>query len=248
MEISFSDELECLKASYDTREFMHFISSNSHILKFTVCDDDTCVTFEIPENYPQVIPVISVSSTKISNAQKTLIENEIKCYAEGIIGSPIIMDLVIKFQEIFNSYLNKYVPSKMKTLESEDDYMAIIQIDHMRQKKRYLKTLISWASDLSIVGSIIFCYKWIFLILQSSRENVKEFIIRHRTCCIDVDSAGKPCKERMSKIIFEGNAKKCFASFSVEELLSFEDLEEYLKCRNLDIVYQHIFKPMLFKS
>ncbi|XP_055924213.1 RWD domain-containing protein 3-like isoform X1 [Argiope bruennichi] len=247
MEVSFLDELECLKASYDAREFTHFISSQCHILKFNL-PEDICLTFEIPEQYPQVIPQISLASTKLLKAERISIEKEIRDHAEELIGSPMIMDLVIKFREIFEKHFIKYELSQDKALECEDDYTAVILIDHIRQRNRYLKALRTWASELNIVGILIFCQKWIFLIIQGSKKNVKDYIIHHRTICIDVDSSGKPCKEKMSKILFEGDSPKSFSSFLVEELSTLKNLEEYLKFKNLEIIYQEVLKPLILKS
>ncbi|CAL1265846.1 unnamed protein product [Larinioides sclopetarius] len=120
----------------------------------------------------------------------------------------MIMDLVIKFQEIFENHFIKHECSEDKDVESEENHMAIILIDHIRQRNRYLKALRTWASELNVVGVLIFCHKWIFLIIQGSKKKVKEYIIRHRTSCIDVDSSGKPCKEKMSKMLFEGDSPK----------------------------------------
>ncbi|GFR04674.1 RWD domain-containing protein 3, partial [Trichonephila clavata] len=85
------------------------------------------------------------------------------------------------------------------------NYMAVILIDHIRQRNKYLKALSLWASDFNILGGVIFCHKWIFLIIQGTRKNVKKYIIQHRASCIDVDSSGRPCKEKMSTILYEGN-------------------------------------------
>ncbi|GBN65287.1 RWD domain-containing protein 3 [Araneus ventricosus] len=247
MEVSFLDELECLKASYDAHEFTHYISSQCHILKFNL-PEDNCLTFEIPNQYPQVIPQISLASTKLSKAKRILVEKEIRDNAEELVGSPMIMDLVIKSQEIFENHFIKHELSQEKVLEHEDNHTAVILIDHIRQRNRYLKALRTWASELNVVGVLMFCHKWIFLIIQGSKKKVKEYIIHHRTTCIDVDSSGKPCKEKMSKILFEGDSLKCFTSFLVEELSTLKDLEEYLKYINLESIYQEVLKPIVFKS
>ncbi|GFT41300.1 RWD domain-containing protein 3 [Nephila pilipes] len=172
MEDLFSDELECLKSCYDSSEFIHFVSSQSHILKFTV-SEDSCLTFEILDQYPQTVPLISLSSGKLSNAQKNMIESDIRNFTEGLIGSPMILDIVIKFQELYKSYLTKYVFSEQKVSHPEDDHVAVILIDHIRQRNKYLKALSSWASDFNILGGVIFCCKWIFLIIQGTQKNVK---------------------------------------------------------------------------
>ncbi|PRD35005.1 UNVERIFIED_CONTAM: hypothetical protein NCL1_12838 [Trichonephila clavipes] len=136
MEISLSDELICLESSYDASEFFHFSSSQSvnadfsflffmktrygqsHVLKFTF-DKDICLIFKIHDQYPQAVPHISVTSRKLSNAQKNKIEDDLKIFAEGLIGTYMIMDLVTKFREIYESYQEQCVLSEQSLSQSE---------------------------------------------------------------------------------------------------------------------------------
>ncbi|GBN80019.1 hypothetical protein AVEN_152632-1 [Araneus ventricosus] len=93
-------------------------NSQYHILKFNL-PEDNCLTFEIPNQYPQVIPQISLASTKLSKAKRILVEKEIRDNAEELVGSPMIMDLVIKSQEIFENHFIKHELSQEKVLEHE---------------------------------------------------------------------------------------------------------------------------------
>ncbi|GFU61543.1 RWD domain-containing protein 3, partial [Trichonephila clavipes] len=65
---------------------------------------------------------------------------------------------------------------------------------------------------------------------------------------IDVDSSGRPCKEKMSTILYEGDCLISFTSFSVEELTTLKDLEEYLRNKNLESIFQDIIKPVVSKN
>lgn len=72
-----------------------------------------------------------------------------------------------------------------------EKYLAVISIDHMRQKKKYCKTLASWASELQIFGFLLFYQRWIFLLLQGSKKCVKvsvfnnyNLIILFGTCSV----------------------------------------------------------------
>ncbi|GFV26916.1 RWD domain-containing protein [Trichonephila clavipes] len=112
------DELICLESSYDASEFFHFSSSQSHVLKFTF-DKDICLIFKIHDQYPQAVPHISVTSRKLSNAQKNKIEDDLKIFAEGLIGTYMIMDLVTKFREIYESYQEQCVLSEQSLSQSE---------------------------------------------------------------------------------------------------------------------------------
>ena len=81
-------------------------------------------------------------------------------------------------------------------------YICMIQLDHMRDKRNYVKTLERWNKDLGISGAIIFCGKGkIFLILIGSQNNLRDFQRRLKTSNVDVDSRGRPCKEKLSKVL-----------------------------------------------
>ncbi|XP_071033423.1 RWD domain-containing protein 3 isoform X2 [Parasteatoda tepidariorum] len=204
---SFTCELEWLKASYNPEEMEHFVSRNSTILKFTL-HQGTFVTFEIPERYPQEAAHLSICSSEMTNSEKCAIEKDIRNYALQLIGRPMIMDLVTKTQELFRHHCVVECKRNEPTLLEQEDYIAVISIDHMRQRRKYSKTLQSWACELNICGILLFCQKWIYLILEGLKNDIKEFIVRHKTIPVDVDSSGKPCKEKMCKVIFEGKQPK----------------------------------------
>lgn len=65
------------------------------------------MTFEIPESYPFKEPLISLASSKLVKADQSIIENKVRNYASTLVGSPMIMDLLIKLQEFLEIHLNK---------------------------------------------------------------------------------------------------------------------------------------------
>jgi hypothetical protein len=106
-----------------------------------------------------------------------------------------------------------------------------ILLDHIHNFKRYSKHLVSWAMDLDITGILFFtragsggrgsagsssghggspesCGKSLILIQSSSEANINEFGKLLRTTYVDVDSKGKPCKERMSTVLFTGTNQR----------------------------------------
>lgn len=70
------------------------------------------------------------------------------------------MDMLNFFIRISNMYLT-------------DAKVYVLQLDHMRNKTRYVKTIQRWCKELSIVGALVFCLRWIFLILQGDEESIK---------------------------------------------------------------------------
>ena len=88
-------------------------------------------------------------------------------------------------------------PSKSKT-HSEHQSVCIARIDHMRNEVKYFKTLRSWASELEICGKIVNAgLHAIYVILVGSTNRLSEFLRRWKTQNVDVDSQGKPCKEKL---------------------------------------------------
>lgn len=65
------------------------------------------MTFEIPDSYPLKEPLISLSSSKLVKADQSTIENKLRNYALTLVGSPMIMDLVIKLQEFLETHINQ---------------------------------------------------------------------------------------------------------------------------------------------
>lgn len=241
------DELEILKASYDSSEFIYVISNKSPIYKFHL-QNNVSVTFELPPAYPQKPPGISITAANMTNASRSTFENELRSYASENIGNLMIMDLVIKLQQFISDYEKNFLESRSRNtvdVKKEDTYLAVILIDHMRQKKKYCNLLTSWVSELNIFGCLLFYKKWIFLLLQGSKKHVKEFITRHKTVCIDVDSTGKPCKEKMSKILFEEFSTGNVSKFFVKEMTSIEEMENYFIESNIIRVYKDVIQPML---
>ena len=117
-------------------------------------------------------------------------------------GEPMLLQLCNVVQEHFSN-LNKspqVVASDLDCVKRNDEaFFSLTEIDHMRDRKSYLKILTQWAGELSISGRIIFCSRTrrIFMILTTVDEGaLKEFHVRHRTNVVDVDSNGRPCKER----------------------------------------------------
>lgn len=85
---------------------------------------------------------------------------------------------------------------------------TLINIDHMHDPARYCKTLSKWARELRLDGCIarvpgkrgcVFVFVW------GDDDAVVEFPLRLRTQSVDVDSAGRKCKERMSRVLWTQN-------------------------------------------
>eukprot|EP00195_Chlamydomonas_chlamydogama_P000812 CAMPEP_0202919582 /NCGR_PEP_ID=MMETSP1392-20130828/76183_1 /ASSEMBLY_ACC=CAM_ASM_000868 /TAXON_ID=225041 /ORGANISM="Chlamydomonas chlamydogama, Strain SAG 11-48b" /LENGTH=209 /DNA_ID=CAMNT_0049613001 /DNA_START=148 /DNA_END=774 /DNA_ORIENTATION=+ len=101
-------------------------------------------------------------------------------------------------------------------------HVLLLRLDHMRNKGLYMRSLKGWASDLGLTGCVIFLCKAVSLILiliEGAGEDVREYLRRHRTESVDVDSRGRKCKERMMDVVAESDVKqRGFTNFKEVEV------------------------------
>jgi hypothetical protein len=114
------------------------------------------------------------------------------------------------------------VPIEDGPLPSMSSYWVVIEIDHMRDSKQYTKTMRQWMKQLDLCGSLFHCnsmttsttcsdstastmWKGIYLVLigKNDKGSCDEFQKRLRSQSIDIDSKGRPCKERVASVLFQ---------------------------------------------
>jgi len=91
---------------------------------------------------------------------------------------------------------------KEAIIQDIEEEILIVKIDHMRKSGSYTKTLESWSKELGLVTLVVMsCDQGITLLSQGDKCQVTKFLLNWKTTNIDVDSRGKPCKERMIQIL-----------------------------------------------
>ena len=90
--------------------------------------------------------------------------------------------------------------------DKKDNRCVVLMLDHMRSKQKYTKLITGWMTELELTGRVLFFKKKIWVVLHGDSENMGEYLKRHKTCNVDVDSNGRPCKERMMNIIIDVNS------------------------------------------
>lgn len=84
------------------------------------------------------------------------------------------------------------------------NHVLIARLDHIRNKDKYLKLLQTWARELGVHGKILNVGKHhIYPVLLGPERTIAEFLRRWRTEKVDVDSRGRPCKERMIEVLYQ---------------------------------------------
>lgn len=95
-----------------------------------------------------------------------------------------------------------HISGKCTADGSTDPCVCIARIKHMRHEQKYFKILNSWSKELGIRGKVLNAgLNAIYVVLVGSIPSVSELLQRWKTQNIDVDSQGKPCKEKMISIL-----------------------------------------------
>jgi hypothetical protein len=173
------------------------------------------------------------------------------------LGEPMLLHFCTLSKETLEEFLEEN--EKMSRSETKDQrkksekfsFLSLTEIDHMRDRKKYLKILSNWANELVIFGRVLFCSdsRRIFLLLSSEEENnLKEFHFRLRTSIVDVDSSGRPCKERMSTVLcppVKIDRKIVFKDFVVFQVPNekAKDLKTFFANHELGDIFQSYVKP-----
>ena len=84
---------------------------------------------------------------------------------------------------------------------NNDNWGAVICLDHIRSTKRYYKFFEDCSKCLHLFMHLLQHDSLIYLIVLGTKSSVQEYLKFHRTSLVDVDSSGKPCKEKMLKVI-----------------------------------------------
>ena len=166
---------------------------------------ETCkvkMTVSLSKDYPEVLPSVSLSSEHFSKKQVAIFRDKLLSYLKTLRPGPLILDLAMWLQENAVHTSAQSPLSGLKNDCSEDvNELVVAKLDHMRNRTCYLRTLTTWSNDLHIPIMVFFAHKLILLVVEGSPDLVREFLRRFRSCNIDVDSSGKPCKEKMMKLL-----------------------------------------------
>lgn len=205
----------------------------------------------IPPNYPRTVPEISLSCTEMTKKNMSLLRDQLNAHAANLISSssgPIIMDLTLWLQDNAGLCRDEPAMARPRSERTGRNTIVLIKLDHMRNRPRYLKLISRWVEELTLNGRIFFLGNLIFILITGKCENVKKYLCRHKTCNVDVDSSGKPCKERMMNVLMQKeSSSNDFRMFDFQEVecQSPLELKERFSEINLDYLYEKHIKPLV---
>ncbi|XP_066536241.1 RWD domain-containing protein 3 [Hoplias malabaricus] len=225
-----TNEFELLEDSAE-RGFVYSINTE---IETAEKNTPLSLIFRLSPEYPHTPPEVSVCSRSLSRRQCEELRERIRDKAHILRSRPMIHELILWLQQNFSELTatadhlqnQNTVASKGPTVD--DLWTALLRLDHMRSKAKYIKLIEKWTSELGLTGRL-YMGKTILILLQGGRKSIKEYIHLQRTAKVDVDSSGKRCKEKMMSVLCEiplSSDYKRIPTFEVKEALSSEDLKK----------------------
>ena len=160
----------------------------------------------------------------------------------------ICNEAVIRINEFTTSTRkdNDIVQSNSDNCNSQDTFVSIIHLDHMRDKRNYIKTIEAWSNELGIHGAVIFYGKLkVLIVLLGTEVGIKSFNQNLKTQNVDIDSRGRPCKEKLSKILCCEVLSQSTASEILNEFQRKNELKQSALCilsaKDIDEVKTHFY-------
>ncbi|XP_044288316.1 RWD domain-containing protein 3 isoform X3 [Varanus komodoensis] len=192
--------------------------------------------FHLPISYPTSLPNISVNSEQLTRTQCMAVRGRLLEEAERHFSQLMVHELILWIQQNLKHVVEQAGTSvcssgkstlSAATAEEDGIWTVLLHLDHMRAKRKYVKTVEKWCADLKLTGRLMLMGKLILILLQGDRRSVKEYIVLQKTSKVDVDSSGKKCKEKMISVLSETKAQaehRRFQAFEVKEYSTLDEL------------------------
>ena len=126
--------------------------------------------------FNNLIFVSKNQSSRLSRAELQNLDTLIKQQASKLQGKVTISLLVEWLVEYCSRYEEAAIcraPNPMKENDIDSDYTVVAQLDHIRSKTIYLKTLSQWFRELDLHGVLISYRKWIFLMVSGKKDSLQ---------------------------------------------------------------------------
>ncbi len=132
------------------------------------------LTFHICPDYPHTPPDVSITSSHLSRKQCQDLRLHLLETARSLPPEPMVHDLMLWLQENFSDLIktSSCNSAEIRPESTEEIWTALLHLDHMRSKAKYIKLIEKWASELCLTGRL-FTGKPILILLQGRKENIK---------------------------------------------------------------------------
>ena len=144
-------------------------------------NEQVSITYTLDKNYPQIIPDVIVTSDRLTRETCNQIKKDVLKYISdnNLVCQPMIMDVNMWLQQNMSKYFKRFKTSvssdsvAIDKTEPVELWYALLHLDHMRAKNKYIKTIEKWTSELGLTGHLIFSDKLILILLCGLRQNIK---------------------------------------------------------------------------
>ena len=133
------EEVSVLSAIFCAENELEILSENPLII-FSVNSQDFQLLFELPIDYPDAIPNLSVKTDKLSRKESENFVEQINQNCSGMIGSPMLMETIQFARDNFPVIK----PNQLSNdeLHSQIQEIVFFKLDHMRDVKNYTRSLL----------------------------------------------------------------------------------------------------------
>uniref|UniRef100_UPI003D76B54F RWD domain-containing protein 3 n=1 Tax=Danio rerio TaxID=7955 RepID=UPI003D76B54F len=206
------------------------------------------IIFHISPEYPNTPPDISISSNHLSRRQCHDLRRSLLDTAQSLPAEPMVHGLMLWLQENFSDLIktSSCHSAEVRPETTEETWTALLHLDHMRSKAKYIKLIEKWTLELRLTGRL-FTGKLILILLQGTKENIKQYIHLLKSVKVDVDSSGKRCKEKMMSVLCEipkPEDKIMMTTFEVKDILSLDDLRREFDLIGLNELYHQFVSSL----
>ncbi|KAM3841469.1 RWD domain-containing protein 3 isoform 3-T3 [Vipera latastei] len=212
--------------------------------------------FHLPLSYPSSLPNISLHSEQLTRTQCLAVRARLLEEAASHLSQPMVHELILWIKQNFQSAVEEAeIPDcsgqstlSVKTAEDNDVWTALLHLDHMRAKGKYIKMVEKWCRDLDLAGRLMFMGKTILILLQGDKRDIKEYLMLQKTSKVDVDSSGKKCKEKMMRVLFETKIQaehRRFQAFEVKEYSTLDELQQEFEAAGLAKLFSEFVSAQL---
>ncbi|XP_063686184.1 RWD domain-containing protein 3-like [Bolinopsis microptera] len=207
------EDIELLRSMYiEGKELT--INHQSHITRITFCLSNL-ISIQQEEELYLIIDILSdhevVSDVKLKSGDKSasLLNSDLPDINLSDTVPSDILTQVSENIETMKEIMFKNYPEQTSNVDSDLNLRRIIyKLDHMRNENKYKKCLAKFAKQTGCNCLLYSGKHGIRIVVEGEHSSAKEFVKLNKTTSVDVDSTGRPCKERLIEIISETPIKE----------------------------------------
>jgi solute carrier family 25 carnitine/acylcarnitine transporter 20/29 len=161
----------------------------------------------MPDDYPSssALDVQTVVSDALNREHEAAVIARARAVANASVGEESAYAVVAELEQSFRAIAAdvRSARERARTTTVEEDYHAVVRIDHMNDSAGYVKTLRKWCEGDGVGARALHKpatasgrIEGVFIALSGPNDGIKSFLQRLRTELVDVDSKGVRCRER----------------------------------------------------